>query len=51
MGTERALGKGGHSAAAEKEALGASGKKRPAAEPRAAASKGGGHGGTHGGGA
>ncbi len=44
MGTERALGKGGHSAAAEKEALRARGQKRGAAKPRAAA-----HG-VHGGG-
>jgi uncharacterized protein DUF4396 len=37
MGTERALGKGGHSAVAEKEALRSRGEKRPAAKPRAAA--------------
>lgn len=37
MGTERALGKGGHSAAAEKEALRSRAGKRPAAKPRAAA--------------
>jgi uncharacterized protein DUF4396 len=43
MGTERALGKGGHSAAVEEEALRSRGAKRGAAKPRAAA-----HG-THGG--
>ncbi len=50
MGTERALGKGGHSAAAEKETLRGRGQKRRAAEPRVAAPSGG-HGGAHGGGA
>jgi len=48
MGTERALGRGGHSAAAEKEALRSRGqKKNRAAAPGAAARSGehGGHGG------
>jgi hypothetical protein len=47
MGTERALGKGGHSADAERDALRGRGHKPRAAEPRAAAH--GGHGGAHGG--
>ena len=48
MGTERALGKGGHSSETEKEAVRGRGRTSRAAEPRAAA-HGAGHGGAHGG--
>jgi uncharacterized protein DUF4396 len=44
MGTQRVLGKGGHSAAAEEEALRSRGAKRGAAKPRAASH--GAHGGS-----
>lgn len=48
MGTERALGKGGRGAAAEREVLRGRGQRPPSAEPRAAA-RGEGHRGAHGG--
>jgi len=48
MGTERALGRGGHSAAAEKEALRSRGQKKNRAAAPGAAARSGGHGG-HGG--
>ena len=48
MGTERALGKGGHSAKDEWKALRARGRASRAAEPRAA-EHGAGHSGAHGG--
>ncbi|MDP9281560.1 MAG: DUF4396 domain-containing protein [Chloroflexota bacterium] len=45
MGTERALGKGGHSAAAEKEALRSRGQQKKRAAAPGAAARSGGHSG------